>query len=179
MAAAWVQYAVVAGFRRFMGPDELNLGWTKEDDPGLVAENRRRFVGAGRGECLVRPGRRLVTVAQIHSATVQAGRDGDGAAEGGCRRRKGRPCCEGDGLMTDLPGVLLGDPDSGLRSGDGGGCEEEGWWGYFMRGGGGRWRGSSERGVAQMGEGMGRGVRIWIAAVGPSIGSAAIRWGRR
>ena len=25
---------------------ELNLGWTKEDDPAEVAENRRRFVQA-------------------------------------------------------------------------------------------------------------------------------------
>ena len=42
----------------------LNTGLGSSDDPGAVAENRRRAAAA------VAPGTRLVTVHQIHSATV-------------------------------------------------------------------------------------------------------------
>ncbi len=36
----------VGGVSTIYGPAELNLGWTKEDDPKLAAEHRRRFAGA-------------------------------------------------------------------------------------------------------------------------------------
>ena len=32
------------GVSTVYGGNSLNLGWTKEDDPALVAENRRRFL---------------------------------------------------------------------------------------------------------------------------------------
>ena len=98
----------LGGVSSVYGPDELNLGWTKEDDPGLVAENRRRFVGAVGGEMSGEGGQALVTVAQIHSATVQAVGKDDGAAEGLLQTAEGKAVLRGDGLMTDVPGVLLG-----------------------------------------------------------------------
>jgi polyphenol oxidase len=70
----------------------LNCGPGSRDDPAAVAENRARSVAA-----LV-AGARLVSLAQIHSANVHmVGADWDFAA-----RR------DGDGMVTDLPGVMLG-----------------------------------------------------------------------
>ena len=96
------------GVSSVYGPDELNLGWTKEDDPKLVAENRRRFAWAVGGKMPGEGGLALVTVAQIHSATVQAVGKDDGAAEGLLQTSEGKAVLRGDGLMTDVPGVLLG-----------------------------------------------------------------------
>src|ERR1700722_20374858 len=98
----------LGGVSTAYGPNELNLGWTKEDDPGLVAENRRRFVGAVGGEVAGEGGQTLVTVGQIHSATVQAVGKDDGAAEGLLQTAEGKAVLRGDVLMTDVPGVLLG-----------------------------------------------------------------------
>lgn len=70
----------------------LNCGPGSRDDPASVAENRARAMAA------LDPKARLVTLAQIHSATVQiVDADWDFAA-----RR------EGDGLVTAQPGVALG-----------------------------------------------------------------------
>jgi polyphenol oxidase len=70
----------------------LNCGPGSRDDPAAVAENRARAIAA------LGPKARLVTLAQIHSATVHAvGADWDF----GARR-------EGDGLITAQPGVALG-----------------------------------------------------------------------
>ena len=44
---AWLRHGFstrLAGVSEVYGPGELNLGWTASDDPGLVAENRRRLV---------------------------------------------------------------------------------------------------------------------------------------
>lgn len=153
----------LGGVSSAYGPDELNLGWTKEDDPGLVAENRRRFVGAIGG------GPTLVTVAQIHSATVQAVGKDDGAAEGLLQTAEGKAVLRGDGLMTDVPGVLLG-----IQTAD---CVpvmvvdvKRRVVGVFHAG----WRGTAagivEVGVAEMGERYGSLGEDLIAAVGPSIG---------
>ena len=83
---------------------ELNLGWTREDDPAAVAENRRRFVEAagGGGELA------LVTIRQVHGAVVRAVRNSDGALEGRLRTAAGGAVLEGDGLVTGVAGVLLG-----------------------------------------------------------------------
>jgi YfiH family protein len=70
----------------------LNCGPGSRDDPSAVAENRARSVAA------LAPGTRLVSLAQIHSANVHiVDTDWDFAT---------RP--DGDAMVTDLPGVMLG-----------------------------------------------------------------------
>jgi YfiH family protein len=70
----------------------LNCGPGSRDDPAAVAENRARCVKA------LAPGARLVSLAQIHSATVHTVDAGwDFAA---------RP--DGDAMVTALCGVMLG-----------------------------------------------------------------------
>jgi YfiH family protein len=92
------------GVSSVYGRNALNLGWTKEDDPTLVAENRRRFVRAVTGD----PTTSLVGVRQIHSANVHVIRPQDGALEGKLASADGKAILEGDGLITAVPGVLLG-----------------------------------------------------------------------
>jgi YfiH family protein len=86
----------------------LNLGWTKEDDPKSVAENRRRFIAAVVGETDGDPPLALVGVRQVHSAVVHVVHHDDGALEGKLASADGKAVLEGDGLMTAVPGVLLG-----------------------------------------------------------------------
>jgi YfiH family protein len=78
----------------------LNLGWTREDDAANVTENRRRFVrevgGAGSGS--------LVTIRQFHSGMVRVVEAGDGPLE----TADGRAVLRGDGMMTNVLGVMLG-----------------------------------------------------------------------
>jgi YfiH family protein len=70
----------------------LNTGTGSADDPALIAENRRRAVGA------VLPGARLVTVYQVHSPdAVTVIEPYDEAL---------RP--HADALVTDRPGLALG-----------------------------------------------------------------------
>jgi len=95
------------------GPGEQNLGWTKEDSAEVVAENRRRFArtvwGAG-GQP------ELVTVRQFHSGMVRVVGDpesepGSEAPEPGhpeWSTPEGKAVLRGDGLMTGLPGLLIG-----------------------------------------------------------------------
>ena len=74
---------------------ELNLGFTAADDRETVTANRRLLTEAVTGSADTP----LVTLRQIHSSVVvtAAGRDaGQDRAS------------EGDGLMTDEPGLLLG-----------------------------------------------------------------------
>jgi YfiH family protein len=74
---------------------ELNLGFTAADERETVAANRRLLAEAVTGSADTP----LVTLRQIHSSVVLtcAGKDaGTGQAS------------EGDGLMTDEPGLLLG-----------------------------------------------------------------------
>ena len=69
----------------------LNCGWGSGDERAAIVENRRRAVET------VLPGARLVTVHQVHSATV---------IEAGDWADDFRP--SGDALVTDRPGTLLG-----------------------------------------------------------------------
>lgn len=73
---------------------ELNLGFTASDSPEQVLENRARLVLDVFGE--PRP---MVTLKQVHSAEVLRVGQADAAERAGL---------EGDGLMTDDPGVVLG-----------------------------------------------------------------------
>jgi YfiH family protein len=85
-------------------PGELNLGWTKEDDPANVAENRKRFlaeVSGGRAAT-------LVTLRQIHSGIIRILEPADLERPGGLQTSDSRAVLRGDGLVTDVPGVMLG-----------------------------------------------------------------------
>lgn len=87
---------------------ELNLGWTKEDDPANVAENRRRFLAEVGGTKM-----ELVGLRQVHSGLVRVieRREGvlrDEVFVGELETASGRAVLRGDGLMTDVPGVMLG-----------------------------------------------------------------------
>ena len=88
------------GSSQAYGRDEQNLGWTAEDDPLLVARNRRRFLEtvAGPSDSV------LCTIKQIHSGVVHDLEQDDPAET----TRAERPMLEGDGLITTRPGRLLG-----------------------------------------------------------------------
>jgi YfiH family protein len=143
------------------GGGALNLGWTKEDEAGSVAENRRRFVGT------VAEGFELVGVRQTHSALIRV--VGDEALEGRLATEEGRALLEGDGLMTDVPGVLLGvgtadcvpvlvvDAKKGAVA-----AFHAGWRGTVAR--------IVERGIERMGIVYASQPEDLMAAVGPSIG---------
>ena len=92
------------GVSSIYGEGSLNLGFTKEDDAANVAENRRRFA-ASRGGCGTG---KLVTLRQIHSGLIRVVEAGDGALEGRLETAEGRAVLRGDGMMTDVPGVMLG-----------------------------------------------------------------------
>ncbi len=73
---------------------ELNLGFTQSDARENVLENRRRFLRALGAP----PDMKLVTLQQIHSSSVLTVGEHD-LSDGNQ--------CQGDGLMTNQPGVLL------------------------------------------------------------------------
>ena len=162
-----------SGVSEVYGGCSLNLGWTKEDDPALVAENRRRFLHAVCGED---DGSVLVGVRQIHSGVVRVLKVGDGALEGRLQTAEGRGVLEGDGLMTNIPGILLGvgtadcvpvlvvDLEKRVVA-----AFHAGWRGTVAR--------IVERGVAKMREEYGSRVEDLVAAVGPSIGACCYRVG--
>jgi polyphenol oxidase len=141
----------------------LNLGWTQEDDPEAVAENRQRLVQAVGGGS-------LVTIRQVHGAVTQAIREDDGAFDGGLQTAEGKAVLQGDGLMTNLAGVLLG-----IQTAD---CVpvlvvdvrqravaalHAGWRGTVAR--------MVEHGIAAMRSEYGSSPEDLVAAVGPSIGA--------
>ena len=96
------------GASEVYGGRTLNLGWTREDDPEIVAENRRRFAAEVAGAKTP-----LVGVRQFHSGlirVVERTAEGTLSAEGADPELgavDGRPVLRGDGLMTDVPGLLL------------------------------------------------------------------------
>jgi YfiH family protein len=96
------------GVSSVYGGNTLNLGWTKEDEPSAVAENRRRFVAAVADEADGDSAPTLVGVRQVHSAIVHAIRHEDGAFERKLATADGKAVLEGDGLMTAMPGIMLG-----------------------------------------------------------------------
>jgi len=152
------------------GGKTLNLGWTKEDDPKAVASNRTRFVaGLARDSSGGAP-MRLVTIRQVHSGTVRVIRSGDGALEGALETSEGKAVLEGDGLVTEIPGVLIAVGtadcvpvlvvDAAKRV-----------VGAFHAG----WRGTAakivEHGIAAIEREYGSHPQDLMAAIGPSIGA--------
>jgi hypothetical protein len=175
---AWEQYSWLRhGFSTRSGGvsavydgGSLNLGWTKEDDPASVAENRRRFLHAASGETSGKAGFALVTVRQIHSGTTHAIRQGDEPFTGKLQTSEGKAILEGDGLMTNLRGVMLGvgaadcvpvlvvDVDKRVVA-----AFHAGWRGTVAR--------IVEQGVGRMAREYGSRPEDLIAAIGPSIGA--------
>ncbi len=158
------------GVSTVYGGDSLNLGWTREDDPALVAENRRRFAGAVAGEMAGKADFTLVNVRQIHSGITLAIRAEDEPLAGKLQTPEGKAVLEGDGLMTNLPGVMLGvgtadcvpvlvaDVKKRVVA-----AFHAGWRGTVAR--------IVEQGIAQMTQEYGSQPQDLIAAIGPSIGA--------
>jgi YfiH family protein len=143
---------------------DLNLGWTKEDEPDNVAVNRLLFVAAATGTAATP----LFTLRQVHSAAslVVPGR----SSLPEFVNDEGRALREADGLITAVPGILLGiqtadcvpvlvaDTRQRVVAG-------------FHAG----WRGTAaqivERGIVEMVSSFGSRPEDMIAAIGPSIGA--------
>jgi polyphenol oxidase len=175
---AWKQYGWLrhgfstrtGGVSAVYGGDSLNLGWTKEDDPESVTENRRRFVGSATGETAGKADFALVTVRQIHSAMTRVIREEDEPFAGKLQTPEGKAVLEGDGLMTSLPGVMLGvgtadcvpvlvaDVKNRVVA-----AFHAGWRGTVAR--------IVEQGIARMTQEYGSHPGDLIAAIGPSIGA--------
>ena len=106
-AAGWKKYewlrhgfsTRMGGVSEIYGDGSLNLGWTKQDEAVNVVENRRRFLTAVAGGPAS-----LVGLRQFHSAMIRVIERGDGPLE----TVDGRAVLRGDGMMTDVPGVMLG-----------------------------------------------------------------------
>jgi YfiH family protein len=154
---------------------DLNLGYTSNDDPETVANNRRRFLAevcrsekAQRGAgALDAKALALVTLKQMHSGLTRRVGRAD-AAE--------RASLWGDGLMTDEPGVLLGiqtadclpilvaDPKRRAAA-----AFHAGWRGTL--------KGVVEQGIEAMGREFGSDPRDLTAAIGPGIGGCCFAVG--
>ena len=143
------------------GERELNLGWTPEDPPETVAENRRRFTRAVIG----RSSMTLATIRQFHSGMVRTVE----ADHGPLATPEGKAVLRGDGLMTGVEGVLLG-----VQTAD---CVpvlvadtrthavaafHAGWRGTLAR--------IVERGIGAMQLRYGSRPKDLVAAIGPAIG---------
>jgi YfiH family protein len=150
------------------GEGELNLGWTPEDNPETVADNRRRFASAVTGDRSLE----LVTIRQIHGNVVCAVE----ADHGPLATEEGKAILQGDGLITDLKDVLLG-----IQTAD---CTpvlvadtqarvvaafHAGWRGTLAR--------IVEQGIAAMKLRYGSRSSDLIAAIGPAIGPCCFEVG--
>ena len=138
---------------------DLNLGFTKEDTRAAVERNRGRFLAA-----LGAPGGRrpwqLVTLKQVHSDAIHRIEKVRGSKAG----------LTGDGLVTDLPGVLLAiqtadclpillaDPEHHAV-----GAFHAGWRGTLAR--------IVEKGVGRMRKEFGSDPGKLLAAIGPGVGA--------
>ena len=166
---AWLRHGFstrAGGVSRVYDPGttrgSLNLGWTKPDDDANVVQNRKRFVRevAGAGEA------RLVTIRQFHSGMVRVVESSDETLE----TQDGRAVLRGDGMMTNVPGLMLG-----VQVAD---CVpvlvadlrrkavaafHAGWRGTLAR--------IVERGIGMMRLAYGSRPEDLVAAVGPSIGA--------
>jgi YfiH family protein len=164
----------LGGVSDVYGGRSLNLGWTKEDAPEAVRQNRRLLVEAVTGK--PPSGLILVTVRQVHSNTIHRVK----ASEAHGRlleTTEGKAILEGDGLITDEAGVLLAagtadcvpvllvDP---VRRAVG----------AFHAG----WRGTAARivelGVERMRAEFGSQPEDLLAAIGPSIGGCCYTVGQ-
>ncbi|HEX3569282.1 MAG TPA: peptidoglycan editing factor PgeF [Acidobacteriaceae bacterium] len=160
----WLQHGFSSrpgGVSSIYGASSLNLGWTKEDDPKNVAENRRRFVRA-----IAEVGKlELVTVRQTHTGIVRIVESETSPLQ----TPAGKAVLRGDAVMTDVPGILLGiqvadcvpvlvaDPKRKAVA-----AFHAGWRGTLKR--------IVERGIGRMRLRYGSTPDDLIAVIGPSIG---------
>jgi YfiH family protein len=163
---SWLQHGFSSrsgGTSTIYGGRSLNLGWTKDDDPARIAENRRLLVNA-----IVREPseRNLITLRQVHSTITHSVLPQSPPFTSA----DDRALIEGDGLMTSRPGQLLAiqtadcvpviliDPRLRVVA-------------AFHAG----WRGTAagivESGVTQMVQDYGSDSSDLSAAIGPSIGA--------
>jgi YfiH family protein len=149
------------GVSTVYGGNDLNLGFTKDDSPEAVRENRRSFAETVSGAT----GVPVVAVRQVHGTTVKL----VGPGEFGWSDDQGRATVEADGLITASSGVLLGVQaadcvpvlvaDARLRVVA---AFHAGWRGTVS--------GIVEQGVAAMQDEFGSKPEDMIGAVGPAIG---------
>lgn len=156
----------LGGVSSVYGEGELNLGWTDSDDVANVAANRARLVSE------VAPGMELVTVRQVHGTAIQLIEPAHGALS----KPDGKAMLEGDGLMTAVPGLLLG-----VQTAD---CvpvlladTKQRVVGAFHAGWRGTTAGIAGHGVELMRSRYGSRAEHMVAAVGPSIGPCCFEVG--
>ncbi len=150
------------------GEGDLNLGWTKEDESAIVAKNRKRFVAAVARKSKME----LAAVRQFHSGMVRIIEEEHGALA----KPDGRAVLRGDGLMTDVPGIMLGVQtadcipvlvaDKRTRAVA---AFHAGWRGTLAR--------IVERGIGTMRLRFGSRPEDLVAAVGPGIGACCYALG--
>jgi YfiH family protein len=169
---SWLRHGFstrMGGVSEVYGILSLNLGWTKEDDPSKVAENRRlltKWMSIANGKA---PSMKLVTVRQVHGNTIHRVSAED-SLSGRLETREGKAVLEGDGLITNDPGILLGAGtadcvpvlmvDSAKRAV---GAFHAGWRGTVAR--------IAEHGIETMQREFGSRPKDLQAAIGPSIGA--------
>jgi YfiH family protein len=202
---AWEQYPWLrAGFSTRQGGrttayglgdvGELNLGWTKEDDPEIVAANRRSFLAAVAGQAGKQAFRSaqdarldLVTLLQCHGATVHVIRENEASGQPAApspdalptawSAADGRAVLRGDGAMTRRPGWMLGVQtadcvpvlvaDTRTRAVA---AFHAGWRGTLAR--------IVEHGIARMQMEFGSRPQDLVAAIGPAIRPCCFAVGR-
>lgn len=140
---------------------DLNLGFTRHDEPESVRKNRRRFLQAVGGEAF----QRFALLSQRHTPIVRVIERAEQASDDFLRPGTMR----GDAAMTDVPGVLLTvqtadcvpvllfDPRRRVVA-----AFHAGWRGTLAR--------IVERGVGTMRRQYGTDPANLLAAIGPSIG---------
>lgn len=147
------------GFSKAYGKPALNLGITKEDTRAAVEKNRAAFV-----KRLGTPDWPVVEMRQVHSDVILPIRE----VPDQLLDKHGRAILAGDGLVTDVPGMLLA-----VKTAD---CmpviivdKKNKAVGIFHAG----WRGTlhriTEKGVGEMRRHFGSKPENLIAALGPSI----------
>ncbi|WP_263419376.1 peptidoglycan editing factor PgeF [Terriglobus albidus] len=147
---------------------DLNLGWTKEDADVSVSENRRRFAFTVTQE----PGVAPILTRQTHGVVINRVHSGLLPLE----TAEGRAVLEGDGLITNEPGMLIGvqtadcipvilaDPVNRAV-----GVFHAGWRGTVA--------GIVEAGVQRMHTEFGSQPAEMLAAIGPGIGPCCFEVG--
>ncbi|WP_263408400.1 peptidoglycan editing factor PgeF [Terriglobus tenax] len=149
-------------------PDDLNLGWTKEDTDANVAENRRIFalrttLNAVSDTVLTRQTHGVV-INRVHAGLEPL------------ITENGRAVLEGDGLVTNEPGILIG-----VQTAD---CipvilvdPVQKAVGVFHAGWRGTVAGIVEAGVLRMASEFGSAPADMLGAIGPGIGPCCFETG--